>query len=80
MFFAGFPQKGVCPAGGSHDEAKSFEYAVMFNVNPSDGVQLGWSACKKCLGLFFQAFGGVCPSGGAHDSTGSFNYGLHFHP
>lgn len=78
MHFAGFPEKGVCPAGGQHDQANSFAYDMVFNSPPSEHVQTDWKACRKCQGLFFGPFKGVCPAGGQHDDGGSFNYGVRF--
>lgn len=78
MHFAGFPGKGVCPAGGQHDQTGSFAYVLMLDVSPTDKLQLGWQACRKCQGLFFGSLKGVCPAGGEHDGTGSLNYGVRF--
>ena len=78
LHFAGFPNfKGVCPAGGQHEQTGSFAYGVEFDVPARDGLQLGWASCPKCQGLHFAGFPnfkGVCPAGGQHEQTGSFAY------
>ncbi len=80
MHFAGFPDfKGVCPAGGQHDQDNSIEYVQSFGVAEGPRVQAGFRACKKCLGLFFGPLKGVCPADrGPHDETGSFEYVARF--
>jgi hypothetical protein len=80
LFFGGNPGP-VCPAGGSHDSAGSYNYTLVMNspdaAGPRSHKQSDWRWCRKCQGLFF---GGnpdpVCPAGGAHDSAGSYNYTL----
>jgi hypothetical protein len=79
MHFAGFPSKGVCPAGGPHTETGSFAYALMHDLPPAPFVQSEWRACPKCRGLFFGPFKGVCPADGReHSAEGSFDYSLQF--
>jgi hypothetical protein len=79
MHFAGFPDfKGVCPAGGQHEQTNSFAYVMMHDLDPMNHVQVDWRSCRKCQGLFFGPFKGHCPAGGEHDAAGSFNYGLRF--
>ncbi len=82
IHFAGFPNfKGVCPAGGQHEQTNSFNYLMGFNSQASGNLQTGWSSCPKCQGLHFSGFPdfkGVCPAGGQHTETGSFAYSL-FH-
>ncbi|WP_144387196.1 hypothetical protein [Streptomyces sp. SAJ15] len=76
LHFAGFPDfKGVCPAGGQHEQTGSFAYALRFNVPPPPGSQAEWRSCPKCQGLFFGPFQGRCPAdGGVHIAGDSFNY------
>lgn len=76
MFYAGFPGKGVCPAGGQHNQDNSFAYGMEFDSPGSDTDQTAWAACAKCQGMFFAGFPqkGVCPAGGEHDQTNSFAY------
>jgi hypothetical protein len=82
MYFGGFPNfKGVCPAGGQHDETNSFQYSVAFNAAAGPNMQTGWASCPKCQGLHFAGFPnfkGVCPAGGSHVETNSFAYALPF--
>jgi hypothetical protein len=79
MHFAGLPDfKGVCPAGGAHEQTGSFEYVFTFDTGEADHLQLDWRACHKCQGIFYGPFRGVCPAGGGHDPAGSFNYGVRF--
>jgi ribosomal protein S27AE len=75
MHFAGFPDfKGVCPAGGQHEQTNSFAYVQTFGIPEGEHVQAGFKSCKKCQGFFFGPLHGVCPAGGEHDATGSFEY------
>ncbi len=80
MHFAGFTGKGVCPAGGQHDQTGSFNYLMIFGGGTSSKVQAGWRACPKCQGMHFAGFTGkgVCPAGGQHDQTNSFAYVMMF--
>jgi hypothetical protein len=80
--FAGFPDfKGVCPAGGAHQQRDSFAYEIDLDVPAGPNIQLGWASCPRCQGLHFAGFPdfkGVCPSGGPHQQSGSFAYALRF--
>jgi len=75
LFFNGFPIKGVCPAGGQHqqhDPSKAFNFVLPHDVpgtNPTNPSQSNWRNCHKCQGLFFNGFAtkGVCPAGGQHE-------------
>jgi hypothetical protein len=80
MHFAGFPGKGVCPAGGQHEETDSFGYAMVFDASANDHMQTGWASCPKCQGMHFAGFPGkgVCPAGGQHEETNSFAYAMMF--
>ncbi|MET7303946.1 hypothetical protein [Embleya sp. NPDC005575] len=82
LHFAGFHEfKGVCPAGGQHEQTGSFAYEIDFDVPEEANVQHGWASCSKCQGLHFAGFHdfkGVCPAGGQHEQTGSFAYALRF--
>ena len=80
MHFAGFPGKGACPAGGSHEEDGSFHYAMVFDSRGSSQVQEGWASCPKCQGMHFAGFPdkGACPAGGSHEETGTFRYAMVF--
>lgn len=75
MFFDGFPQKGVCPAGAGH-EAAGFNF-VLPHDRPGPG-QDNWRFCHKCNAMFFNGSPGVCPAGAGHDAAG-FDFRLnHF--
>ena len=78
MFFNGFPDKGVCPNGGSHDQVDSYNFILPYDLGVTPTSQLDWRYCHKCHGLFYNGFSdkGVCPSGGSHDQAGSFNFVL----
>jgi hypothetical protein len=78
LHFAGFPVKGVCPAGGQHDQTGSFAYLMLFDSSPGSHMQADWRACSKCQGLFFGPFKGRCPAGGEHDPANSFRYTMIF--
>ena len=77
MFFDGFPQKGVCSAGGGH-EAAGFNF-VLPHDTPGPG-QDQWRFCHKCHVMFFDGFPqkGVCSAGGGHEAAG-FNFVLSHH-
>ncbi|UFH57644.1 hypothetical protein [Spirosoma sp. KNUC1025] len=78
MFFDGFPGKGVCPAGGSH-EAAGFAYGIEHDRPLIPTTQDDWRFCSKCGELFFDGLPGkgVCPAGGGHlRAKDSLNYFL----
>jgi hypothetical protein len=53
----------VCPAGGHHGGAKSYNYGVYYDGEGTD-YQEGWSYCVYCSGLFYsngQEEAGACP-------------------
>jgi hypothetical protein len=57
MHFAGFPNfKGVCPAGGQHEQTNSFAYEMEFDSAPGNNTQIGWASCPKCQGMHFAGF------------------------
>jgi hypothetical protein len=78
MFFNGFPTKGVCPAGGQHDAARSFNFDLPRDVPGTNHAQPDWRNCKKCQVMFFNGFAtkGVCPAGGEHGAALGFNFVL----
>ena len=73
LFFDGFPEKGVCSAGGSHGAA-GFNFLL---PHDTDGDQANWRFCHKCNVMFFDGFPekGVCSAGGVHEAAG-FNFVL----
>jgi len=83
--FYGENTASVCPSGGSHVNANSYNYALDFGGDGTaapPGAQGGWRWCSKCQGLFYgglgEPTGGVCPSGGPHVNANSYNYFLFF--
>src|SRR6202158_4883564 len=83
MFYAkASAGKGVCPAGGKHDDSASGKYAAVFGEDGKDPSgqlyqQGGWRWCVKCEGMFYaraSAGKGVCPAGGKHDDSASGKY------
>lgn len=76
MFFNGFPDKGQCQAGGSHD-AQGFDFALPFDTTPTPSTQDAWRFCQKCHAMFFDGFPhkGRCAVGGEHAAQG-FNFRL----
>jgi hypothetical protein len=71
-FAAGGP--APCAAGGTHDDAGSSGYSVVFQAR-APVVQGGWRWCAKCQGMAFAGGGpGPCPAGGAHDHYKSGDY------
>lgn len=72
----------ICPAGGTHGDAPSYQYAVYYNTEGSYYFQTGWSWCAACAGLFYsggKAAAGACPAlygRGAHVNHGSFAYAI----
>jgi hypothetical protein len=81
MHYGVFPNfKGVCPAGGEHEQTNSFAYTMDFDSAPGNNIQMGWTSCPKCQGMHFGP--GACPGadtpGGPHVQTGSFAYSMLF--
>jgi hypothetical protein len=76
MFFNGFPQKGICPAGGPHDAA-GFMFFLPHDIQETPTAQTNWRFCHKCESMFFDGFPqkGRCPTGGGHEAAG-FNFTL----
>jgi CubicO group peptidase (beta-lactamase class C family) len=68
---------GVCPAGGGHDPAGSFDYRIMRrsgrqSIPPEPELpygQAGWRRCRKCRVLFHAGPGllSFCAGGGGHE-------------
>ncbi|WP_212903105.1 hypothetical protein [Clostridium polyendosporum] len=67
LFFDGYPDKGKCAAGGSH-EAIGYNFVLPHNVPPTSKAQGDWEFCVKCHGMFFNGYPdkGKCPAGGGH--------------
>jgi hypothetical protein len=77
LAFAGIGP-GRCTAGGTHDQSRSYDYALTIGNTDMSG-QNNWKWCKKCQGM---AYGGApsgpgnCPAGGSHDHSESGDYTL----
>jgi len=71
MFFDGFPNKGICAAGGSH-EAAGFDFVLPHDVPETPTAQRNWRFCGKCEAMFFDGFPnkGICAAGGPHEPAG----------
>jgi hypothetical protein len=69
MYFNGY-RGGRCPAGGSHarqTEEADYDFALPYNVPPSNNAQDNWRFCDACNSLYFNGYrGGRCPAGGSH--------------
>lgn len=75
-YFGGFHDNaGKCPAGGAHDAAGNFKYAMRHDVPAAPDARDQFTSCSKCQQLFYGPFGGKCPAtGAAHNPANSFNY------
>ena len=80
--FYGESPESRCPAGGSHVNSGSFNYAIDRGGDgtpPPAGAQPYWRWCSKCQGMFYgKSNGGACPASGPHAFGRSYNYFL-FH-
>lgn len=76
MFYDGYPNKGVCPAGGGHAPS-GFVFVLPHDVADSESAQKDWRYCHKCHTMFFDGYAnkGVCAAGGGHVASG-FNFVL----
>jgi hypothetical protein len=77
LFYNGYPDKGACPSGGSHDGTRSFDYCLPFNTFETPNAQKDWRYCQKCHTMFYDGFAakGACASGGEHQAQG-YNFTL----
>lgn len=75
LFYNGFRNKGLCPAGQRHDGMIGANYYLTYD-SPGPG-QRDWRFCNKCNALFWNGYQskGVCPGGGGHVAQG-FNFTL----
>ncbi len=93
LFFAGNPDQGTCPGGGTHDGSASGKYVMQFGDSALNAQpQGGWRWCRKCQGLFFvgddevlsplmfgdDPFRRMCPAGNHHDGLQSGHYVMEF--
>jgi len=73
LFFDGYPQKGVCAAGGGH-VAAGYNFTLRYDAK-AEGTS-GWRFCNKCQVLFMSAGSKViCAAGGRHVAAG-YNFVL----
>ena len=66
---------GVCPGGGAHDRAFSFDYRLPTAPSRHEG-QPQWARCGRCQGLFYgpTVAASQCPAGGAHQAADEPSY------
>jgi hypothetical protein len=80
MFYDGYPNKGLCPAGGGH-AAQGYDFILHYDDNRGrPQTQFDWRFCNKCHAMFWdgdRANKGRCQAGGAHVAQG-YMFGLHF--
>lgn len=71
LFFNGYPDKGLCAAGGPHRPTTP-DFLLNHDVPTSDTGQGDWRYCGKCHALFFDGYPdkGHCPAGGGHAAAG----------
>ena len=71
MLFDGYPNKGVCTAGGGH-VAQGYNFDLTYGVAESATAQGAWRYCTRCHAMFFDGYAakGSCPAGGGHIAQG----------
>jgi hypothetical protein len=71
MFYAGYPDQGVCAAGGAHS-AQGFGFVLPWSNPATPTTQSSWRYCQKCHVMFFAGYAGqgVCKAGGSHLAQG----------
>ena len=81
LVYAGNPDPGACPAGGTHETSQSYNY-FLGSGNADITHQASWAWCAKCQGMVFTAGGtpGACPAGGTHDTSQGEGYTLQYRP
>lgn len=84
LYYAPGGHEGVCPAGGSHGAAVSFNYGL-YNYENATDWQDHWAYCANCWGLFYGAAptGGACPfyhGASPHYVLNSFDYNVYYGP
>jgi hypothetical protein len=73
LFFDGYPQKGVCAAGGGH-VAAGYNFTLRYDAR-AEGTG-DWHFCKKCQVLYrSDSNKGLCAAGGHHVAAG-YNFVL----
>lgn len=76
LFFDGYPDKGVCAAGGGN-EAIGYNFVLPYDVPGTSTTQDAWRYCGKCHGMFYDGYAdkGRCAAGGGHEAAG-YNFVL----
>ncbi len=70
-------ERGVCPAGGGHDNSASSVYVALWMSSAEVG-QESWRLCTRCAGLFYagRAPHGRCPAGREHTGSAERSFEL----
>ena len=79
MFYDGYPNKGLCAGGGAHENVKSYDFFLPYDVPATLNDQAGWRYCQKCHAMFYDGNSdkGRCPGGNGHVAQdGSFLFTL----
>lgn len=78
LFFDGYPQKGVCPAGAGHF-AQGYVFVLPHDFTPPSVHQKNWRYCDRCHVMFSDDMRAKsrCPVGGNHHPEG-VNFALRF--
>ncbi|HEX8288551.1 MAG TPA: hypothetical protein VF556_11170 [Pyrinomonadaceae bacterium] len=76
LFFDGYPDKGLCAAGGGH-KAQGLNFYLRYDAPARPADQNNWRYCDKCHVMFFDGYPdkGVCPRRGGHRAQG-YNFTL----
>jgi len=77
LYYDGYPDYGVCAAGGGH-APEGWNFHLPYGV--SGPGQPDWRYCYKCKTLFYDGYDfnkGHCPVGGSHAAAG-FNFVLRY--
>ncbi len=72
LFFNGYPQKGICSAGGQHSAA-GYNFVLPHDAQGNDKAQTDWRFCGKCYDMFFDGYPtnkGICTAGERHETFG----------
>jgi hypothetical protein len=78
MFFNGYPEKGVCPAGGGH-QAAGYNFVLPHDV--SGPGQTAWRYCQNCHAMFYDGYAqkGHCPAASGPHAAGSGHVAAGYH-
>jgi hypothetical protein len=52
LFYAGYPQQGICPLGGPH-RAQGWNFYLHYDFPGGQNWQIGWRFCPHCYSLFW---------------------------